>query len=76
MAAAAAGGVFEAAWRRGDSESDRWPVRGERARGRGVGARRLAWTEAEGAGLQDLGAGNEMRSTGCRVALMMASVRA
>ena len=40
--------------------------REERARGRGEGARRLAWAEAEGAGLQDLRKGNEQKSTGSR----------
>ena len=75
MAAAAAGGCLR---QRGGAETARvTSAGGERcARGRGKSDRRLAWTEAEGAGLQDLATGNEMRSTGSRVALMIASVRA
>ena len=60
------GSLPGATWRRQrsrDGESDRCR-RGERARGRGEGARRLAWTEAEGAGLRDFRNGNEPERTG------------
>ena len=77
-AAAAAGGCLR---QRGGAKTARVAggrvarCGGESARGRGEGARRWASTEAEGAGLQDFGKGNEMRSTGSGVAPLLASTR-